>query len=85
MTRLEQTARPVEANGYGGVWFQTVAGLWCQECLLLADEAAREWRLLRVDAPGADDEPLLAAYCPDCAEREFGLTRRMNSDRRDLS
>ena len=39
----------------------------------------REWRLLRVDVPGDDDEPLLAAYCPDRAEREFGLSRRIDS------
>jgi hypothetical protein len=45
--------------------------------LLLADEEARKWRLLRVDVPGEDAEPILAAYCPGCAEREFGhLTRR---------
>jgi hypothetical protein len=47
-----------------------VGVLWCQECLVLADDAAREWRL-RVDVPGEDDEPILAA-CPACAEREFG-------------
>ena len=56
-----------------------VGVLWCQECLLLADDEAREWRLLRVDVPGEDDEPILAAYCPDCAEREFGLSRRTGS------
>ena len=33
--------------------------------------------MLRVDVPGEDEEPVLAAYCPDCAEREFGLIRRM--------
>jgi hypothetical protein len=60
-----------------------VGVLWCQECLLLADTVAREWRLLRVDVPGEDDEPILAAYCPECADREFGLSRRMNSDRSD--
>jgi hypothetical protein len=35
--------------------------------------------MLRVEVPGEDDEPILAAYCPDCAEREFGLTRRLDS------
>jgi hypothetical protein len=60
-----------------------VGALWCQECLLLADDEAREWRLLRVDVPGEDDEPLLAAYCPECGAREFGLSRRMNPDRSD--
>jgi hypothetical protein len=49
--------------------------LYCQECLLLADEKARGWRLLRVDVPGEDDVPILAAYCPECAEREFGACR----------
>ena len=53
--------------------------MWCQECLLLADDDAREWRLLRVDVPGEDDEPILAAYSPECAEREFGLSRRIDS------
>jgi len=43
------------------------------EGLLLADDEAREWRLLRVDVPGEDDEPILAASCPYCAEREFGV------------
>jgi hypothetical protein len=72
-------------GGYGVVWFRTVAGLWCQECLLLADDPAREWRLLRVDVPGEDDEPILAAYCPACAEREFGLSRRTDSAQTDSS
>jgi hypothetical protein len=58
-------------------------GLWCQECLLLADYQGRAWRLIRVDVPGEDDEPLLVAYCPDCAEREFGLSRRMGSGQAD--
>jgi hypothetical protein len=58
---------------------RTVAGLWCQECLVLADDAARERRLLRVDVPGEDDEPILAAYCPACAEREFGHSRPIDS------
>jgi hypothetical protein len=46
---------------------------------VLADDEAREWRLLRVDVPGEDEEPILAAYCADCAEREFGLIRREDS------
>jgi hypothetical protein len=44
---------------------------------------ARGWRLARVDVPGEGDEPLLAAYCPECAEREFGLRRRMGSGQAD--
>jgi hypothetical protein len=53
------------------------------ECLLLADEQARGWRVLRADVPEEDDEPILAAYCPCCAEREFTLIRRMGSGRAD--
>ena len=50
--------------------------LWCAECLLLADDQASGWRVLRVDVPGEDDEPQLVAFCPDCAEPEFGVTSR---------
>jgi hypothetical protein len=39
--------------------------------------------MLRVDVPEEDDEPLLAAYCPYCAEREFGLSRRTDSAQTD--
>jgi hypothetical protein len=35
--------------------------------------------MLRVDVPEEDDEPILASYCPKCAEREFGPVRRLNS------
>jgi hypothetical protein len=57
--------------------------LFSQECLQLADNEARGWRLLRVDVPGEDDEPLLAAYCMECAEREFGtLPRDVRRDQR---
>jgi hypothetical protein len=31
--------------------------------------------MLRVDVPEEDDEPILAAYCPSCAAREFGPRR----------
>jgi hypothetical protein len=34
--------------------------------------------MLRVDVPEEDDEPILAAYCPYCAEREFGLPRKID-------
>jgi hypothetical protein len=58
--------------------------LWCAECLLMADDEARGWRLLRVDVPGEDDEPILAGYCPECAEREFGPVRRIDPSQADL-
>jgi len=62
-----------------------VMRLWCQECGRPSSPEAKGWRLYRTDVPDEDDEPMLAAYCPDCAEREVGLTRRMNSDRSDPS
>jgi hypothetical protein len=39
----------------------------------------RGWRLLRVDVPREDDQPHLAAFCPICAAKEFGV-RRIDSD-----
>jgi hypothetical protein len=48
---------------------RVVAALFCEECLLLAGEEAWGWRLVRVDVPGEDDEPMLAAYCR-CAVSE---------------
>jgi hypothetical protein len=65
LTHLEQTAAS-RTDGYGVVWFRTVAGLWCEECLLLADDTAAGWRLVRTDIPDEDEEPMLAAYCPVC-------------------
>jgi hypothetical protein len=35
--------------------------------------------MLRVDVPEEDDEPILAAYCPYCAEREFRPSPRADS------
>jgi hypothetical protein len=35
--------------------------------------------MLRVDVPEEDDEPVVAVYCPYCAEREFGPVRRIDS------
>jgi hypothetical protein len=58
--------------------------LTCQECAVVAEDDALRWRaLLAVDPDDAFEQPMLAFYCPDCAEREFGLSRRMNSDRSD--
>jgi hypothetical protein len=50
--------------------------LFCQECPLVSGEEAKGWRLCRVDEPGLDEEPGLAAYCRVCAEREFGSVSR---------
>ena len=53
--------------------------LSCQECLLFADDKARGWRLVRIDVPGEDEQPTLAAYCPECGERELGFPHRIDT------
>jgi hypothetical protein len=40
--------------------------------------------MLRVDVPEENEEPILAAYCPYCAEREFSVrARRSGSPKAD--
>jgi hypothetical protein len=63
----------VDNRGMAEVHMVPPMQLECQECRLLSDEEARGWRMYRADDP--DDPfaaPLIASYCPDCAEREFG-------------
>lgn len=50
--------------------------LWCQECSRPSGPEAKGWRLYRVDVPDEDLEPILAAYCPACAAREFGTVSK---------
>jgi hypothetical protein len=58
----------------------------CQECDVVADDDALGWRaLLAVDPDDGFQEPLLAFYCPACAENEFGPSRRMDSRRSNRS
>jgi hypothetical protein len=57
--------------------------LWCVECCRPSPTDAKGWRFLRVDVPEEDEEPILAAYCPYCAERELGLSRRTDSAQTD--
>jgi hypothetical protein len=46
--------------------------LVCVECGAEAEPEAKGWKMLRADVPKeGDDEPELAAYCPDSAVREF--------------
>ena len=40
-------------------------------CAEVAEDRAPGWRAVRYDLPDQDNEPLLAFYCPECAEREF--------------
>jgi hypothetical protein len=49
--------------------------LECVECRIRSP-SADGWRGVRVDLPDEDDEPLLAFYCPGCAERESGTECR---------
>ena len=58
------------------------AALVCRVLPAISPDA-KGWRMLRVAVPEEDDEPILAAYCPYCAEREFGLARRTDSARTD--
>jgi hypothetical protein len=52
----------------------TVTRLRCEECAQLSKGAARGWRtFLAPDPDEPEAEPMLATYCPWCAEREFGL------------
>jgi ribosomal protein L44E len=45
--------------------------LQCVECGTRS-LSATGWRGVRVDLPDEGDEPALAFYCPECAQREFG-------------
>jgi hypothetical protein len=45
--------------------------LACVECGATADQDAEGWRMYRADLPDEDEQPELAAYCPDCARGEF--------------
>jgi hypothetical protein len=54
--------------------------LFCQECPRVSGDAARGWRLYRVDDPEEDSEPKLAAYCPTCAAGVFGPVRFREDD-----
>jgi hypothetical protein len=51
----------------------------CGAWSAVALSSRREPLMLRVDVPEEDKEPILAAYCPYCAEREFGKSPRADS------
>jgi hypothetical protein len=59
----------------------------CEECRAEATGLAEGWRGLRTDIPDEGDEPEVAFYCPECAEREFELDppRRYVAMRRSRS
>jgi hypothetical protein len=64
---MEERRRPLGA---------TVNHATCTVCRRVSDHFWRGWLAYRVDDPDSDDGPELGFYCPDCAEREFGRTRR---------
>jgi hypothetical protein len=58
--------------------------LTCQECAAVAQRSAFRWRaLLAVDPDDVSEQPMLAFYCPTCAEREFGPSHHVGSHRRE--
>ena len=47
--------------------------LACTECGILAPPDAPRWHAYLVGiSDELDDEEMVAVYCPECAEREFG-------------
>jgi hypothetical protein len=48
----------------------------CVECGRVSGFLWTRWRAYWIDVPDADDDPEVALYCPDCADREFGPPRR---------
>jgi len=53
----------------------TVNQAVCAVCGRVSDHFWRGWLAYRVDDAGKG-RPELGFYCPDCAERELGRTRR---------
>jgi hypothetical protein len=52
---------------------QTDRVLVCVECVAEAPPGAVGWRaMFTVGDEDAEDEEMVAVYCPECAEREFG-------------
>jgi hypothetical protein len=45
--------------------------LKCEECGCTS-ESGKGWRAYIVEDPDDGEEPLVASYCPPCAERELG-------------
>jgi hypothetical protein len=59
----------VESERASGQYVHVLA---CAECPRVSSVSARGWKAFRSDDPDADEEPRLAFYCPECAQREFG-------------
>ena len=50
--------------------------LACAECPRVSSVTARGWKAYRSD-PEFEKLPKLSFYCPECAEREFGWSRKV--------
>ena len=51
--------------------------LACVACPRVSSVSARGWKAYRSDEPETGEPPKLAFYCPACAEREFGWSRKV--------
>jgi hypothetical protein len=62
----------------GGRAFQLSASVTsCAECGSLSGPHWWGWRAYRVDDPDTNEPQTLALYCPTCADKEFGYSRRV--------
>jgi hypothetical protein len=75
---LEQVVRPVDPSGAAS--YGAAVESFCQECSC--------WLITTLGGGGFFDSMYpekttsrCAAYCPECAEREFELIRRVDSGR----
>ena len=68
---------PVEAGNEGLGLQPGTNVVYCIECASSSGLKSRGWRAYRVDDPETDEGPTLAFYCPTCAGREFGYSRRV--------
>jgi hypothetical protein len=55
----------------------------CAECDAFAGDGAAGWRAFLAYDPREDEQPLTVSYCPLCARREFGATRRPEPPAKD--
>jgi hypothetical protein len=62
------------APGGAGLW-NAAAVLRCEECWCVSVEG-RGWLAFIAYVPEEDDPPVVATYCPPCAERELGRQQR---------
>lgn len=51
--------------------------LACVECPRVSSVSARGWKAYRSDDPETGEPSTLAFYCPKCADREFGWSRKV--------